>query len=225
MLDVSTIHILPPKFVTLGLLSALRARNLMDKDSPTTSLSIAIHSTPLHLKKDSSPIAGLFGKSGYKFWVLTAILLLAFWSMFTGSVSLKWSSGNLNTFSPDSDFSLHEDLDVLELEEREKLVRKMWDVYTHSTRARLPRFWVEAFEAAYENLSSDVAGVGDYAISEIAKLSMRSLNLDSPRPSSLSQFSKSSSSSSSGGGGGRKKASKQADKKKEMDARNVNSQS
>ncbi|KAL4295377.1 hypothetical protein GQ457_12G019400 [Hibiscus cannabinus] len=64
----------------------------MDKDSPN-SLSIAIH--PLNLKKDRSPIAGLLGKSGYKFWVLTAILLLAFWSMFTGSVSLKWSSGTL----------------------------------------------------------------------------------------------------------------------------------
>ncbi|KAK8683785.1 hypothetical protein V6N13_039834 [Hibiscus sabdariffa] len=159
----------------------------MDKDSPN-SLSIAIHpQTPLNLKKDSSPIAGLFGKSGYKFWVLTAILLLAFWSMFTGSVSLKWSSGDLNTFSRNSEFSLHEDLDVLELEEREKVVKKMWEVYTHSKRARLPRFWVEAFEAAYENLSSDVAGVGDYAFSEIAKLSMRSLNLDSPRPSFHSQ--------------------------------------
>ncbi|KAL4296956.1 hypothetical protein GQ457_12G019410 [Hibiscus cannabinus] len=97
----------------------------------------------------------------------------------------------------------------------------MWEVYTHSKRARLPRFWVEAFEAAYENLSSDVAAVGDYAISEIAKLSMRSLNLDSPRSSSYSQSNVQSSSSS----GRRKKASKQADQKKEMDARNVNSQS
>ncbi|GMJ15398.1 hypothetical protein HRI_005209000 [Hibiscus trionum] len=185
----------------------------MGKDSPT-SLSIAIHSqqqtTP---EKDSSgsPIAGLLGKSRYKFWVLAAILLLAFWSMFTGSVSLKWSSGNLDTLSHDPDFSLREDLDVLELEEREKVVRKMWDVYTQSPRVRLPRFWVEAFEAAYENLSSDVAGVRDYAVSEIAKLSTRSLNLDPP-----SSQSKSSSSQ------GRKKASKQADKKKEMDAHNVN---
>lgn len=56
----------------------------------------------------------------------------------------------------------------------------MWDVYTHSTSIRLPRFWLEAFEAAYENLSSDVNGVRDNAISEIAKLSMQSLNLVPP---------------------------------------------
>ncbi|KAK8513937.1 hypothetical protein V6N13_005118 [Hibiscus sabdariffa] len=183
----------------------------MEKESPT-SLSIAIHSqqqTPL--KKDSPSIgmaAGFLGKTGYKFWVLTAILLLAFWSMFTGSVSLKWSSGNLKTFS---DLSLHEDLDVLELEEREKMVRKMWNVYTHSTRVRLPRFWLEAFEAAYESLSSDAAGDRDTAISEIAKLSIRSLNLDSPSAQSKNE--------------GREKTSKEADKKKDMDTYKGNSKS
>ena len=59
------------------------------------------------------------------------------------------------------------------------MVRKIWDVYTHSASVRLPRFWLEAFEAAYEYLSNDVPGVRDTAMSEIAKLSMRSLNLDS----------------------------------------------
>ncbi|KAG8494217.1 hypothetical protein CXB51_011458 [Gossypium anomalum] len=144
---------------------------------PITSQQLA---TPSVVKKDSSVTAGFLGKSGYKFWVLAAILLLAFWSMFTGSVSLKWSSGHLTAFSDDIDFSVYDDLDVLELEEREKVVRKMWDVYTHSASVRLPRFWLEAFEAAYEYLSSDVPGVRDTAMSEIAKLSMRSLNLDSP---------------------------------------------
>nr|KJB63685.1 hypothetical protein B456_010G010700 [Gossypium raimondii] len=160
----------------------------MNQNSPT-SFSISIHHSQQQatalapLKKYSSStsaIAGFFGKNGYKFWVLTAIILLAFWSMFTGSVSLKWSSGNLTSFSYDFDFSIREDLDVLELEEREKVVRKMWDVYTHSTSIRLPRFWLDAFEAAYENLSSDVNGVRDNAISEIAKLSMQSLNLVPP---------------------------------------------
>lgn len=66
------------------------------------------------------------------------------------------------------------------------MVKKMWDVYTHSARVRLPRFWLEAFEAAYEYLSSDVYGVRDTAISEIAKLSMRSVNLDSHLKVSLS---------------------------------------
>ncbi|KAH1057907.1 hypothetical protein J1N35_035972 [Gossypium stocksii] len=194
----------------------------MDQNSPT-SFSISIHHSQQQataltpLRKDSSSsssVAGFFGKNGYKFWVLTAIILLAFWSMFTGSVSLKWSSGNLTSFSYDSDFSIPEDLDVLELEEREKVVRKMWDVYTHSTSIRLPRFWLDAFEAAYENLSSDVNGVRDNAISEIAKLSMQSLNLVPP-----SVQSKISSSQ------GRKRTNKEAHKKKEKDISNGNLQS
>ncbi|KAG4140275.1 hypothetical protein ERO13_D06G008000v2 [Gossypium hirsutum] len=194
----------------------------MNQNSPT-SFSISIHHsqqqatalTPLKKYSSStSSIAGFFGKNGYKFWVLTAIILLAFWSMFTGSVSLKWSSGNLTSFSYDFDFSIREDLDVLELEEREKVVRKMWDVYTHSTSIRLPRFWLDAFEAAYENLSSDVNGVRDNAISEIAKLSMQSLNLVPP-----SVQSKISSSQ------GRKKTNKEAYKKKEKVISNGNLQS
>lgn len=154
-----------------------------DQDSPTT-LSIAIPQQQMKastVKKDG-PLVGFFGKSGYKFWVLAAILLLAFWSMFTSSVSLKWSSGDLAT--DNTDFSVGDDLDVLELEEREKVVIKMWDVYTHSAGARLPRFWLQAFEAAYEHLTSEVPVVRETAISEIAKLSMRSLNLDSQTKSS-----------------------------------------
>lgn len=63
-------------------------------------------------KKESS-VSSLFGKGRYKFWALAAILLLAFWSMFTGTVSLRWSAGNLNGLSDDIDFSIHDDLDVL----------------------------------------------------------------------------------------------------------------
>lgn len=79
---------------------------------------------------------------------------------------------------------------VKEMEEREKVVRHMWDVYTNSRRIRLPRFWQEAFEAAYEELTSDVPGVRDAAVTEIAKMSVRSINFDPPpvqstvRPSS-----------------------------------------
>ncbi|GLT92144.1 hypothetical protein SLE2022_099960 [Rubroshorea leprosula] len=130
------------------------------------------------VKKDGS-VAAVIGQSGYKFWALAALLLLAFWSIFTGSVSLKWSSADLTRFSShDANFSVHDDLDILELEEREKVVRKMWDVYTQRPNAPLTRFWLEAFEAAYEYLSSDVPGIRDAAVSEIAKLSMRSVNLD-----------------------------------------------
>jgi hypothetical protein len=66
------------------------------------------------------------------------------------------------------------------MEEREKVVRHMWDVYTNSRRIRLPRFWEEAFEAAYEDLTSDVPGVREAAVTEIAKMSVRSVDLDPP---------------------------------------------
>lgn len=56
--------------------------------------------------------SSIFGKGRYKFWALAAILLLAFWSMFTGTVSLRWS-GNLNSLSSDLDTPIHDDLDVL----------------------------------------------------------------------------------------------------------------
>ncbi|KAG5050936.1 hypothetical protein AAZX31_02G054600 [Glycine max] len=126
-------------------------------------------------KKEASD-SGLFGRGSYKFWALAAMLLLAFWSMFTGTVSLRWS-GTLNTFSH---ASLHDHLDVLEIEEREKLVRHMWDVYTNNRRIRLPRFWEKAFEAAYEDLTSDAADVRDVAVAEIVNMSLRSLDLQLP---------------------------------------------
>lgn len=60
------------------------------------------------------------------------------------------------------------------------MVKHMWDVYTNSRRIRLPRFWQEAFEAAYEELTSDDPGIREAAIAEIAKMSVRSILLDSP---------------------------------------------
>ncbi|KAK7386523.1 hypothetical protein VNO78_26809 [Psophocarpus tetragonolobus] len=129
-------------------------------------------------KKEGSD-SGLLGKGSYKFWALAAILLLAFWSMFTGTVSLRWS-GTLNTFSHDLHVPVNDHLDVLEMEEREKVVRHMWDVYTNNRRIRLPRFWQEAFEAAYEDLTSDVVEVRDAAIAEIAHMSLHSFHLHLP---------------------------------------------
>lgn len=62
----------------------------------------------------SSTTAGLFSKTRYKFWAITAILLLALWSMFTGSVTLKWSgAGNDNNPLSDSFDSPVRDLDIL----------------------------------------------------------------------------------------------------------------
>ncbi|GAB2213788.1 hypothetical protein Droror1_Dr00018103 [Drosera rotundifolia] len=70
-------------------------------------------------------------------------------------------------------------------EEEEKVyswfrVRYMWDVYTNRGRIRLPKFWQEAFEAVYEDMTSDVPGVREAAITEIAKMSIWSVELDPP---------------------------------------------
>ncbi|KAM2145722.1 hypothetical protein ACFX1R_049247 [Malus domestica] len=49
---------------------------------------------------------------------------------------------------------------------------------SHTSMSRLPRFWQEAFEAAFEHLSSDVAAVRGAAISKITKMSICSIVLD-----------------------------------------------
>ncbi|VVB18283.1 unnamed protein product [Arabis nemorensis] len=66
------------------------------------------------------------------------------------------------------------------MEEREKVVKHMWDVYNNGRRIRLPRFWQEAFEAAYEELTSDVPDVVEAAIAKIARMSIRSVVIDPP---------------------------------------------
>ncbi|XP_006650190.1 uncharacterized protein LOC102720218 [Oryza brachyantha] len=125
-----------------------------------------------------------FGKGRYKVWAFAAIALLALWSMSAASVSLRWSSGRFllaAAASEDLDAPLRDDLDSLEMEEREKLVGRMWDMYTRTgDEVRLPRFWQEAFEAAYEELSGDDMQVRDAAISEIARMSAHRLELEQP---------------------------------------------
>ncbi|CAF2146608.1 unnamed protein product [Brassica napus] len=135
-------------------------------------------------KKDSSDSV-LFGRGRYKFFAFAALMLLAFWSMFTGTVTLRLSTEDLNRLSEDIGIPTnHESLDVLEMEERERVVKHMWDVYTNSRRIKLPQFWQQAFVAAYEELTSDVPGVRDAAIGEIAKMSVaRSISLDPTTPS------------------------------------------
>ncbi|KAF0921815.1 hypothetical protein E2562_020109 [Oryza meyeriana var. granulata] len=125
-----------------------------------------------------------FGKSRYKVWAFAAIALLALWSMSAASVSLRWSSGRFllaTSASEDLDAPLHDDLDSLEMEEREKLVGRMWDMYTRTgDEVRLPRFWQEAFEAAYEELAGDDMQVRGAAITEIARMSAHRLELEHP---------------------------------------------
>ena len=66
-----------------------------------------------------------------------------------------------------------------EMEEREKLVGRMWDMYTRtSDEVRLPRFWQEAFEAAYEELAGDDTPASDAAVSEIARMAIHRPELE-----------------------------------------------
>ncbi|CAA0841793.1 Protein of unknown function (DUF1195 [Striga hermonthica] len=142
-------------------------------------------------KRDSPNLEGLFGRGKYKLWALTAITLLALWSMFTGSVTLKSSAVNLDRLSEDLEPYSHGDLDVLDVDEREKMVRQMWNVYQHSNIARLPSFWRDAFGAAYEELTSEISSIRNGAILEIAKMSFWSHDIyDSPPTESTSRLSK-----------------------------------
>ncbi|KAI3664310.1 hypothetical protein L1987_74779 [Smallanthus sonchifolius] len=147
--------------------------------TPTTHAS----STLISNKKETlDSNSSIFRRSRYKFWAITAILLLAFWSMFTGTVTLHLSAGNLNRLSDDfaGGSPIHDDFDVLEMEERETVVKQMWEVYTNGRRIKLPRFWQDAFVAAYEELTSDEPEVREAAVSEIAKMSFHSVDLHPP---------------------------------------------
>ncbi|KAF2923845.1 hypothetical protein DAI22_07g223800 [Oryza sativa Japonica Group] len=145
-------------------------------------------STPPPATKISIPIsaaaggaeAALLGKGRYKAWALAAIALLALWSMFAASVTIRWSSGDLAAEFGDLPDPLIDDLDPLEMEDREKLVRRMWDVYTRTgvDQVRLPRFWQEAFEAAYEELAGDDTQASETAVSEIARMSVHRPELE-----------------------------------------------
>lgn len=148
----------------------------MKDEEAQMATTITSSTTATSNKKESvASDNGLFGKGKYKLWALAAIILLALWSMFTGSVTLKWSAGNLTRVSDQLDF--HQDFDVLEVEDREKKVRQMWNMYTHSKNFRLPSFWQLAFKAAYEDLASEVLATRDAAISEIAKMSLHDSHL------------------------------------------------
>ncbi|GAB2267345.1 hypothetical protein Dimus_002331 [Dionaea muscipula] len=153
---------------------------------PPSPPPLLLPSLPSLLKRENSETTLLFGKDRYKFWALAALLLLALWSMFAGSVTLKSSPGNPLPSSDEviSATAAVDDVDVLDVAEREKVVRHLWTVYTLAagSKIRLPRFWQEAFQAAYDCLISDVPAVRDGAISEIARMSLRSVDLRSQHP-------------------------------------------
>ncbi|KAI5007856.1 hypothetical protein ZWY2020_008904 [Hordeum vulgare] len=142
--------------------------------SPTPATKISI---PVSVGGGAE--VALLGKGRYKAWALVAIALLALWSMFAASVTLHWSSGDLAAASRDMSGPLLDDLDPLEMEEREKLVRRMWDLYTRTgDHVWLPRFWQEAFEAAYEELAGDDTPASDAAVSEIARMAIHRPELE-----------------------------------------------
>ncbi|KAL1541876.1 hypothetical protein AAHA92_26044 [Salvia divinorum] len=166
----------------------MRDDDVLPVSTPTHSSSVSFVSSSRKDAASSDSSSSFFGRGRYKFWVLAVILMLAFWSMLTGTVSLRWSAGALDdSFTQDYHSPSADDLDVLDMEEREKMVRHMWDVYTNSQRMKLAGFWQEAFVAAYEDLTSEVPEVMEDAISEIARMSARYLDLTPPpRYSSLS---------------------------------------
>ncbi|KAM7273071.1 hypothetical protein ACFE04_027735 [Oxalis oulophora] len=136
----------------------------LKEDSSSTSTS---STTVVKRHNFSSLSVGfIFGNNtGYKFWILSSLLLLAFWSMFAGSVTLKWYSSTsltATTFLDDVQFHTYDEIDILELGKREKVVRRMWEVYIerHNNKGiRLLKFWLHAFEVAFEYLVRDVAEV------------------------------------------------------------------
>lgn len=164
---------------------------MKDDDPLPVSTPTATSAIPLRKETSSAAVASngsdhsspCFSRGRYKFWALGAILLLAFWSMLTGTVTLRLSAANLNHLSNRDSFDapLPDDLDALELEEREKLVKHMWDVYTsNNRRIRLVKFWRNAFEAAYEDLNSEEPEVREAAFSEIAKMSYGNIPYEAP---------------------------------------------
>lgn len=59
-------------------------------------------------------------------------------------------------------------------------MRQMWNVYTHSRHIQLPVFWQKAFAASYDQMVSEDLEMSDAAVLEIAKMSMRVVELKPP---------------------------------------------
>ena len=76
--------------------------------SPTPATKISIPASP-----GGGTEAALLGKGRYKAWALAAIALLALWSVFAASVTLRLSSGDLAIASGDVSGPLLDDLDPL----------------------------------------------------------------------------------------------------------------
>lgn len=111
---------------------------MKDDDPLPVSTPTATSAIPLRKETSSAAVASngsdhsspCFGRGRYKFWALGAILLLAFWSMLTGTVTLRLSAANLNHLSNRDSFDapLPDDLDAL-VNASSLLVFSLFSVY------------------------------------------------------------------------------------------------
>lgn len=89
---------------------------MRDEDSLPISTPTTIYSSSALISNKKETLDySIFRRGRYKFWALAAIILLAFWSMFTGTVTLRLSVGNLNRLSDDiaNGPPIYDDFDVL----------------------------------------------------------------------------------------------------------------
>lgn len=96
----------------------MRDDDVLPVSTPTSSLAASSYSSSsssgFHRRNNSSDSSSIFGRGRYKFWAFAGILMLAFWSMLTGTVTLRWSAGDLKgQFNEDYNTPSAEDLDVL----------------------------------------------------------------------------------------------------------------
>eukprot|EP00249_Psilotum_nudum_P013136 c24171_g1_i1 orf=945-1433(-) len=131
------------------------------------------------LSKDAGILScNAVGRSRYKIWVLVVIVLLALWSLLSGSarIARNWSAGYAFSYSsPSKEQKVN--VDVLEMDTREKIVSQMWEKYQRNPRLKLSSFWQDAFEAGYEELESEIPTIRQMAIAEIARLSAYAFDL------------------------------------------------
>lgn len=91
----------------------MRDDDVLPVSTPTSSSSTSFVPSSSS-RKDGSSESSASGRGRYKYWAFAVILMLAFWSMLTGTVSLRWSAGDLDeSFTQDYHSPSADDLDVL----------------------------------------------------------------------------------------------------------------
>lgn len=94
----------------------MRDEDPLPVSTPTTIHTSSSSSGLISNRKETLALdSSVFRRGRYKFWILSAIILLAFWSMFTGTVTLHFSVGDLNRLSDEfaAGSPVYDDFDVL----------------------------------------------------------------------------------------------------------------